>query len=136
MKFINLQMSRLWIILLSSAVLCLYSCASSFEEDTAEEAQLLNDVTLNVASSLPLAPNMQFQVTYTAVPDNVTYPGVSWASSNTAVADVTQEGLITAKQLGKAFINISQSTTGFNVLKSIVQIPVILTTQFQFKVTT
>jgi uncharacterized protein YjdB len=120
MKNINLKVSRLWMILLSTAVLCFYSCASRFEEEIGKEAQLMNDVTLNVSSSsLSMFPSMKFQVTYTAVPENVTFPGVSWVSSKSDIADVSQDGLITAKTLGKAFINISQKTTGFNVLKSL-----------------
>lgn len=119
MKYINLQMSRLWLILLSTAVLCLYSCTGSYQEEIGEEAQLMNDVILNVTSPLLLTPNMQFQLTYKSVPENVTYPGVSWVSSNNSVAEVTQNGLVTGKQLGTSFINVSQSTTGFNVLESL-----------------
>jgi uncharacterized protein YjdB len=122
MKYINLKMSRLWMFLLSTAVLSIYSCAGSgsYQEDIGEEAQLMNDVILNVTSTpLLMTPNMQFQLTYEAKPDNVTYPGVSWASSDTDFAEVTQDGLITAKKLGTVFINISQLITGFNVLKSV-----------------
>jgi len=73
---------------------------------------------LNVGSSLPLAVGMDFVLDYKPVPENVTNPEITLTSSDENVVSVSQDGRVTAKMIGKAYINLSQSTA-FETLKTI-----------------
>ena len=82
------------------------------------EGQLMNDIEMNIESSIALAVGMDIQVICKSVPENVTYPELSWKSSDENIVSVSQEGKITAKAVGKAKVNISQKAA-FETLKTI-----------------
>ncbi len=50
-----------------------------------------------------------FELTATIYPENATNPTVTWRSSDPAIADVSQEGLVTAKMAGKTIVYASSS---------------------------
>ena len=66
------------------------------------EAQLMNDIEVNVGSSLPLAVGMDFVLDYKPVPENVTNPEITLTSSDENVVSVSQDGRVTAKMIGKS----------------------------------
>lgn len=49
-------------------------------------------------------PNETMQVTATVLPNNATFKGIDWSSSNTSVATITNDGLITGAEVGKTII--------------------------------
>ena len=61
---------------------------------------------------------MDFVLDYKPVPENVTNPEITLTSSDENVVSVSQDGRVTAKMIGKAYINLSQSTA-FETLKTI-----------------
>ena len=63
----------------------------------------VTSVTLN-KTSLALTEQETFQLAATVSPDNATDKTVTWSSSNTAVATVSSNGLLTAVQEGSATI--------------------------------
>ena len=63
----------------------------------------VTSVTLNKAS-LALTEQETFQLSATVSPDNATDKTVTWSSSNTAVATVSNNGLVTAVKEGSATI--------------------------------
>ena len=63
----------------------------------------VTSVTLN-KTSLALTEQETFQLSATVSPDNATDKTVTWSSSNTAVATVSSNGLVTAVQEGSATI--------------------------------
>jgi hypothetical protein len=101
-----------------SLLLSVASCGDKEYGDAMNEAQLMNDIEVNVGSSLPLAVGMNFVLDYKPVPENVTNPEITLTSSDENVVSVSQDGRVTAKMIGKAYINLSQSTA-FETLKTI-----------------
>lgn len=101
-----------------SLLLSVASCGDKEYGDAMNEAQLMNDIEVNVGSSLPLAVGMDFGLDYKPVPENVTNPEITLTSSDENVVSVSQDGRVTAKMIGKAYINLSQSTA-FETLKTI-----------------
>ena len=101
-----------------SLLLSVASCGDKEYGDAMNEAQLMNDIEVNVGSSLPLAVGMDFVLDYKPVPENVTTPEITLTSSDENVVSVSQDGRVTAKMIGKAYINLSQSTA-FETLKTI-----------------
>ena len=63
----------------------------------------VTSVTLN-KTSLALTEQETFQLSASVSPDNATDKTVTWSSSNTAVATVSQDGLVTAIAVGSATI--------------------------------
>ena len=63
----------------------------------------VTSVTLN-KTSLALTEQETFQLSATVSPDNATDKTVTWSSSNTAIATVSSNGLVTAVQEGSATI--------------------------------
>ena len=101
-----------------SLLLSVASCGDKEYGDAMNEAQLMNDIEVNVGSSLPLAVGMDFVLDYKPVPENVTNPEITLTSSDENVVSVSQDGRVAAKMIGKAYINLSQSTA-FETLKTI-----------------
>ena len=64
---------------------------------------LVSQITLN-ESNKELKKNETFQLTATVVPSNATNKSVTWSSSNTSVATVSTNGLVTAVGEGNATI--------------------------------
>lgn len=56
-------------------------------------------------SSKTLVLNDEFQLALTTTPAEVTYPEITWTSSNSSVASVDENGMVTAKGLGSATIS-------------------------------
>ena len=56
------------------------------------------------STELELDRNMSYQLGVTILPSNATDKSISWSSSNTSVATVDQNGIITAKNVGKTII--------------------------------
>lgn len=65
----------------------------------------VTSVSLN-RTTLSLKQNETFQLTATVSPNNATYSGLAWSSSNTVVAQVTS-GLVRALQEGTATITVT-----------------------------
>jgi len=105
-------------ILAAAAMLLVISCDDDYKEGVAGEAQLINDVNINMPSVFKLATGMDFQAIYSIVPEDAIDQKLVWKSSNENIATVTQEGYIQAKALGDTYINITPSTT-FNAVKTI-----------------
>ena len=64
------------------------------------------------SATLAVGGTRQFSVTIT--PANATNQEVSWSSSNTSVASVNSEGLVTAKAEGQATITVTSKDGGFS----------------------
>ena len=68
-------------------------------------------VSLN-KTSLTLAPGGTETLTATVAPANATNKNVTWSSSNTSVATVSNSGVVTAKTVGSATITVTTSDGG------------------------
>lgn len=64
----------------------------------------VTSVTLNYTTYKFTAVNQTVQLEATVAPDDASYPAVSWSSSNTTVATVSNSGLVTLKKAGDATI--------------------------------
>lgn len=64
----------------------------------------VTSVTLNYTTYKFTAVNQTVQLEATVAPDDASYPAVSWSSSNTTVAAVSNSGLVTLKKAGDATI--------------------------------
>ena len=64
------------------------------------------------SATLAVGGTRQFSVTIT--PANATNQEVSWSSSNTSVASVNSDGLVTAKAEGQATITVTSKDGGFS----------------------
>lgn len=120
MKYITFLSAKCVSVSLAILGLLLSAIACDDKEygDAMSEGQLMNDIEMNIESSIALAVGMDIQVTCKPVPENVTYPEMSWKSSDENIVSVSQEGKITAKAVGKAKVNISQKAA-FETLKTI-----------------
>lgn len=67
---------------------------------------LVTSLTLDV-TEVSLAPNETLSLTATLLPEDVTNPALSWASSNESVATVDANGVVTAVADGEAIITVS-----------------------------
>ena len=70
---------------------------------TIENEVLVTSITLN-ASAKELTTGQTFQLSATVAPSNATNKSVTWSSSNTSVANVSNTGLATAVAAGSAII--------------------------------
>ena len=120
MKYITFLSAKCVSVSLAILGLLLSAIACDDKEygDAMSEGQLMNDIEMNIESSIALAVGMDIQVICKSVPENVTYPELSWKSSDENIVSVSQEGKITAKAVGKAKVNISQKAA-FETLKTI-----------------
>lgn len=83
---------------------------------------LTTGVSLNTSSS-ELIVGKDFQLHATITPTNATYPGVTWSSTNSSVATVDGNGLVTA--VGSGQCSITATTTDGTNLKATCQINVL-----------
>ena len=99
MKYITFLSAKCVSVSLAILGLLLSAIACDDKEygDAMSEGQLMNDIEMNIESSIALAVGMDIQVTCKPVPENVTYPEMSWKSSDENIVSVSQEGKITAK---------------------------------------
>ena len=72
----------------------------------------VTDVTLN-KEVLTLEVNESEQLTAIVYPNNANNKNLNWQSTNTTVADVSSDGLVTAKQAGTTTIIVTTEDGGF-----------------------
>lgn len=76
-------------------------------------------------SSVSLASGKTKALTWNVIPSNATDKTVTWSSSNTSVAVVSANGVITAKNAGTAVISVKTADGGFTATCSVtVHVPV------------
>jgi uncharacterized protein YjdB len=75
-------------------------------------------VSLN-PTSVNLGVGQTQQLTASVSPSNATNQGVSWSSSNTAIASVNGSGLVTAVAQGSATITVTSNDGGYTAIASI-----------------
>ena len=70
----------------------------------AEQGHMLEEITLHVSPTLPLAVGMDSTLTWTVGPENASNKNVIFSSDNEEVATVSPDGTIHAKDVGRAII--------------------------------
>lgn len=75
-------------------------------------------VTLD-KTSVTLTPGLTVQLTPTVLPTDATNQAVAWSSDNTAVATVSDSGLVTAIAPGTANIPVTTADGGFTATCSV-----------------
>ena len=94
----------LWVLLacvLAFSLAAFTACEADMADKNAVRAE---SVSLN-ETSLSLSVGQTFQLTATPTPANATDP-ITWRTDDTSIAEVTQEGLVTAKSVGQATITV------------------------------
>lgn len=88
------------------------------DDDDVTIRRPISAVTLD-QTSLELEPSETVQLVATAVPENAIYETITWTSSNTSVATVSDAGLVTAITSGECNITVDidgkQATCSINV---------------------
>ncbi|MBR1635562.1 MAG: Ig-like domain-containing protein [Lachnospiraceae bacterium] len=74
--------------------------------DSSEEPVPVTGVTLN-KTSLTMAKGKERVLTATVSPDNATNKNVTWSSSDSSVASVDENGVVTANEAGAATITVT-----------------------------
>lgn len=88
----------LWVLLACVMAFSLAAFTACEADMTDEDTVRATGVTLN-ETSISLAVGEQFQLTATPTPENATDP-ITWHTSDKSIAEVTQDGLVTAVSLG------------------------------------
>ena len=88
----------LWVLLACVMAFSLAAFTACEADMTDKNAVRATGVTLN-ETSISLAVGEQFQLTATPTPENATDP-ITWHTSDKSIAEVTQDGLVTAVSLG------------------------------------
>lgn len=70
----------------------------------ADQGHMLEEITLHVSPTLPLAVGMDSTLTWTVGPENASNKNVIFSSDNEEVATVSPDGTIHAKDVGRAII--------------------------------
>ncbi len=113
-----------------AACLALTACDKDKEFTPAmPEAKLINSITFDVSSTLPLAIDMDSTIVYKVeAPDDLEDRTILWRSTNEAVARVSQNGTITGVSEGTAVISATPSigfgaeaTVTVNVIPQIIK---------------
>lgn len=78
-------------------------------ETVVPTAQKVEVSSIEVQNSSSIYLNEQKQIEYKVLPENATDKTVTWSSSNTDVASVNQNGLVTANNAGTAIITAKSS---------------------------
>lgn len=73
---------------------------------------LVNSIKLNPEDSIWMQPGSTQAITATVLPDNATNKYLTYSSSNTRIASVDKNGLITARANGNAVITAMNSASG------------------------
>lgn len=94
----------LWVLLACVMAFSLAAFTACEADMTDKNTVRATGVTLN-ETSISLAVGEQFQLEATPTPENATDP-ITWRTDDTSVAEVTQEGLVTAKSVGQATITV------------------------------
>ncbi|MCX7747059.1 MAG: Ig-like domain-containing protein [Clostridia bacterium] len=77
-----------------------------------QRGTLVNGVSLNL-NTLPLAVGKSATLVATVTPADATNKEVTWSSSNTSIASVTQSGVVTKLSKGDATITVRTNDGGF-----------------------
>ena len=88
----------LWVLLACVMTFSLAAFTACEADMTDEDTVRATGVTLN-ETSISLAVGEQFQLTATPTPENAT-DTITWHTSDKSIAEVTQDGLVTAVSLG------------------------------------
>ena len=88
----------LWVLLACVLAFSLAAFTACEADMTDEDTVRATGVTLN-ETSISLAVGEQFQLTATPTPENAT-DTITWHTSDKSIAEVTQDGLVTAVSLG------------------------------------
>lgn len=94
----------LWVLLACVMAFSLAAFTACEADMTDEDTVRAESVSLN-ETSLSLSVGQTFQLTATPTPANATDP-ITWRTDDTSIAEVTQEGLVTAKSVGQATITV------------------------------
>ena len=119
MKYRSLLTAK-WAVAVSCVLVAMFatSCSDDYKENPLGEAQLMTGVSLSVSNPLKLALGMDSLVIATPIPEETTFKDITWSSADENIVTVSQEGLLAAKTLGSAYINLSQ-TQAFSTLTSL-----------------
>ena len=92
MKYITFLSAKCVSVSLAILGLLLSAIACDDKEygDAMSEGQLMNDIEMNIESSIALAVGMDIQVICKSVPENVTYPELSWKLSLIHISEPTR----------------------------------------------
>ncbi len=88
---------------------------------TVEEI-IAQKIEIEAPEEITIGDSVQLEAVIT--PDNTTYRDVHWQSSDTAVAEITKDGLLTAKGVGKVTVQAIQKDVQTNLTIDIQHIPV------------
>ena len=80
-----------------------WTCIDDWKLEYWGEPIKVKEITLS-PSEIKLIPLETAHISYTLAPEDVTYPSVTWSSSNTNVATVDKDGNVTAISVGTATI--------------------------------
>ncbi len=94
----------LWVLLACVMAFSLAAFTACEADMTDEDAVRATGVTLN-ETSISLEVGQEFQLEATPTPENATDP-ITWRTSDKSIAEVTQDGLVTAKSEGRATITV------------------------------
>lgn len=119
MKDINLILSKWMLAGLLFIGLAMVSCNEEYSEGKMTGVRMMSkeDIVLDVEPTLVLAQGMEQTVSYTIIPDDITAPEITWSSSDSDIAEVSQNGVVKAKKMGAAVIKLTQSVA-FEALQS------------------
>ena len=76
-------------------------------------------VSLNIWSAFLTDINQTIQLSAMIVPSDATNKNVTWSSSNTSIATVSNTGLVTAKAEGQAFVTVTTQEGGYSATATI-----------------
>jgi uncharacterized protein YjdB len=101
--------------LIAACILGLSSCEDDREKQAAaEEATVYSSIKIEETGfhadsvTIYLLKGQELQLSYTITPsESVTFSGVVWTSSNEAAVKVTQDGKITAQDVGQAVVQLT-----------------------------
>ncbi|MDR0714759.1 MAG: DUF4374 domain-containing protein [Bacteroidales bacterium] len=109
----NTKKSFLNKVILTGVIGCLSLSLISCDKDEKETKEIpVTGVSLD-RSDLTLSINETEQLLATITPENATNKKWTWSSSNTSIATVTENGLVTGVAAGEATITVTTESGGF-----------------------
>jgi hypothetical protein len=115
-------------LLLVAFLLLLTACPNPTNDD---DSIAVTGVTLDQAV-LSLTEGETAQLTATVDPDTATNPSVTWASSDDAVATVSDTGLVTAVAPGAANVTATTTDGGFTATAAVTVVPAYVGTWYEY----
>jgi len=123
-KKINWTTSNPAIATITDSIVTAISVGTAIITVTTEEGDFTATSTITIQPGIPVTgitldlptamiePNKTLQLTATIQPDSATNKSVTWKSSNTNIATVNSNGLVTAKNNGTATITVTTEDGG------------------------